>query len=194
MSSYRELMWNLRQTHQNFHREWRDWNEGKLGHREKLKLKGREPENVTRARQIFLDAFNNLHNAKIHPLESKLQTAPTSAVDEVIEFLSTDIPAFRCGYAKEVFLTKLKAVELSSKQISKLQKAFLDLCEAQNFHREFRRWCRLIIRTADEDFFRELEKLSRSANRCAVIKSKWTIEMLVHHRKDLAYIFINFPS
>ena len=194
MSSYRELMEKLRQAGQSFHREWRDWQEGKLSHREKLRLKGLEPENVTLARNKFYEALNLLYDTKLNPLDTKSQTNPPSAVDEIIEFLSVDVLAHRCGYAKEFLLTKLKSVELSLEQKLNLQQISITFCEVNNFHREFRRWCRLAIKIADENFLRELKNLSESSNEYAVIKSKWMIETLIRHRKDLAKAFINFTK
>lgn len=191
MSSYRELMQEVYRTHQNFRREWRDWKEGKLSRSEKSRLNGHEPETVTLARNRFFIALDFLYDTKLVPLEAKFQTQSLSAVDEIIEFLSVDIMAHRCGYAKEFFLTKLKRLELSSEQKQKLKQISLDLCEVYNFHREFRRWSRLAVKIADEDFLWELKKLSESSNKYAVIKSKWMIETLIRHRKDLAKAFIS---
>jgi hypothetical protein len=56
MSSYRELMRDLHKTHQVFKKEWNHWRNGKVKPTEKKKLKklkGREPESVTVARDKF---------------------------------------------------------------------------------------------------------------------------------------------
>lgn len=126
MNDYRHLMENLYLAHQNFQREWREWRNGKQ------QLKGYEPESVTAARNKLLDALNLLYNTKLMPLETKFRANPESAVDEIIEFLSIDIPAFRCGYAKEWFLKNSKAFRSNlqgSKNCGKWRSIY---CRARN--------------------------------------------------------------
>ncbi len=199
MSNYAELMARLRETNQNFRKEWRRWKEGKLNHKQKLKLRRLklrdvEPETVTLARRDFIKSFDELYDTKLGPLEVKFQINPQLATDEILEFLSVDILAHRCGYLKEHFLKEIKRIELTSEQQQELRQISLTLCETYNFHREFRRWCRLAIIIADEDFIRELKKLSTSLNRYAQIKSKWVLDMIARHRKDLAKAFISSPE
>ena len=189
MSDYRNLMRELHKAHQEFKKEWKDWRNGNVKSTEKKKhkkLKGQEPETVTIARDKFYDALNRLYDTQLIPLEIAFrQNAPT-ATDDVIEFLSVDITAHRCGYAKEWFLTKLKSVELTSSQKLKLQQIVLELCESYNFRREINYWGRLMIKLANQDFVEKLYALSNSSNRYAQVKSKWLLDKILHHRKDLA--------
>jgi len=189
MSDYRELMRELHQAHQEFKKEWNDWRNGKVKPTEKKKLKklkGREPEAVTVARDKFYIALNRLYDTQLAPLEIAFRENPSSAADDVIEFLSVDITAHRCGYAKEWFLTKLKSVELTIARQQKLQQIALDLCESHSFRREINYWSRLMIKLADQDFVNKLNVLSNSSNRYAQIKAKWLLDKILHHRKDLA--------
>ena len=189
MSSYSELMRELHKANQDFKKEWNEWRNGKIKPTEKKKLKklkGREPESVTIARDKFWDALNLLYDTKLAPLEIAFRENPSFAADEVIEFLSVDITAHRCGYAKECFLTKLKSIELTNNQKLKLQQTALALCESYNFRREMNYWSRLMIKLADIDFVNELKTLSNSSNRYAQIKAKWFLKKILHHRKDLA--------
>ena len=173
-------------ANQNFKNEWKDWRNGKL---DKKKLRGLkanvEPKSVADARNLFFQKNDLLYSSKIEPLERKFKENPIVAVDEVIEFLSVDITAFRCGYAKEVFLHWLKQIELSLKEIEQLQRLAIEVCETGSFRREFRRWCRLMIKLADGKFVINLQILLKSENHFTRIKSKWMIEAIQKHRLDL---------
>ena len=71
MSSYRELMRDLHKAHQEFKKQWKDWRNGKIKptEKKKFKLKDREPESVTVARDKFWIALNRLFDTKLIPLE-----------------------------------------------------------------------------------------------------------------------------
>ncbi len=181
-------MRELHKAHREFKKEWNDWRNEKIKptEKEKLnKLKGRESEAVSIARDKFYVALNRLYDTQLQPLEIAFRENPLSAADDVIEFLSVDITAHRCGYAKEWFLTKLKSVELKTSQKLKLQQTALDLCESYNFRREINYWSRLMIKLADQNFINKLNALSNSSNRYAQIKAKWLLDKILHHRKDL---------
>jgi hypothetical protein len=186
MSDFRTPMRELHNAHRNFQNEWRRWRNGELKKEERKRLNPYEPESVTLARNAMLTALGKLFDSEIYPLELELRANSQFAADKIIEFLSIDILAFRCGYAKEFFLTKLKSVQLTGEQIKSLRQIALEMCEVYNFHREFRRWCHLMIKLADREFVEKLTQLSKSTNRYAAIKSKWMLETIFHHRKDLA--------
>ncbi len=188
MSNYQELMRDLHTANQEFKKEWKDWRNGKVKPTEKKKLKklkGREPKAVTIARDKFYIALNRLYDTQLAPLAIAFCENPSSAADNVIEFLSVDITAHRSGYAKEWFLTKLKSVKLTFAQQLKLQQISLELCESHNFRRETNYWSRLMIKLADQDFVNKLNILSNSSNQYAQIKAKWLLNKILHHRKDL---------
>lgn len=171
-------------AHRNFKDEWNNWQSGKL--KKTKKSSGNvEPESVRNARNNFFQKLDALYSSKLEPLEKKFRANPKSAIDELVEFLSVDITAFRCGYAKEVFLQWLKHTELTSKEIKQFQQIAIKMCETNNVRREFRRWCRLMIKLADVDFVAELKSLSESENHLARIKSKWMIKLIQKHRTDL---------
>ena len=183
MNDYRHLMENLHLAHQKFQQQWRDWRNGKLPQEQ---LKGYEPESVSAARKELLDALNFLFNTRLTPLEIKFRENPESAVDEITEFLSIDIPAFRCGYAKEWFLKKLKSVPLKSSQQQKLRQMALDLLARPKYCRELGAWSRLMIVLADESFIEELKNLSESADEMIGQRAKRVLDKIFHHRADLA--------
>ncbi|MGI8788064.1 MAG: hypothetical protein ACR2HG_09920 [Pyrinomonadaceae bacterium] len=184
MFGYQNLMQEAYLAHENFKNEWKNLRDGKL--KKDKKAKGSlEPESVTKLRDDFLQKLNVLYGTKIEPLEKKFRDDPILAMEELIEFLSVDIPAFRCGYAKEVFLQWLKNTELSSKEIKQIQQIALKMCETDNVRREFRRWCRLMIKLADVNFVLKLKNISKSKNLFPRIKSKWMLEMIEQQRLDL---------
>ena len=184
MFGYQSLMQETYLAHEDFKKEWKDWRNGNL----KKDKKGTgclEPVKVTAARDNFDHKLDALYGSKIEPLEKKFLDNPKSAMDELIEFLSTDITAFRCGYAKEIFLQWLKNTEISAKEIKQLQQVAIKMCETNNVRREFRRWCRLAIKLADKEFILELMQLLKSENVYTRIKSRWMIELIQKHRLDL---------
>lgn len=184
MSGYRELMQATVSAHKNFKDEWHRWRSGKLKKKEKSKGIS-EPEFVTEARNDFFQKLGVLYGTKISPLEKRFDENPESAITEIIEFLSVDIPAFRCGYKKEFFLQKLKNVSLSASEKEELQRIALNFCETTNVRREFRRWCRLMVKIADAEFVLKLEKNLNSENNFARLKSRWMLEAIWKERKSL---------
>jgi len=188
MSDYRQMMHELYEAHQNFKKEWDDWRNAKIKPTEKKKFKksrGLEAENVSIARDKFLDALNRLFDTKLAPLEIKSNETPLKAVDEIIEFLSVDIPCHRCGYVKETFLTKLKSVFLTFEQQKQLQQIALDLCRNPRYRREFGDWARLMVKIADQLFIGEMNKLSENSDEKIRATSKWMKNKIAANRKDL---------
>lgn len=181
MSRFQTLMHETYLAHKNFKDKLRKWEINDKNLRS-------EPKLVAVARNVFFQQLDLLYSLKIEPLERKFKETPSSTIDELIEFLSIDIAAHRCGYAKEVFLQWLKKYEFSTEEIEKFQQLALKVCEMNSFRREFRRWCRLMIKIADADFILRLRRLLKSDNHYAQIKSKWMIEMIQRHRADLCKI------
>jgi hypothetical protein len=187
MSQYRKLMNELHNAHQDFKKQWNDWRNGKLSHKEKLELKGKEPNSVTLARDKFRKYLSILLDTKLAPLKIKFSQNPVEAIDEVIEFLSVDIPAFRCGYAKEKFLTKLKSAPLTDAQKEKLQQIALDLVTNPQYRRELGDWARLMIKLADKPFLQKLAEIN--ANSDIRLKANRMTDKILQNRKDLAASF-----
>jgi hypothetical protein len=184
MYGYHQLMKESYLAHKFFKNEWADWRNGRL--KKSKALNGNvEPESVTKARNEFLQRNDELFVLKLYPLEKNLRENPHSAFAELVEFLSVDVAAFRCGYAKEVFLQRLKQIELTASETKEVQQIALKMCETENVRREFRRWTRLMIKLADEQFVFKLEKLVISDNYFAKLKAKWMIEMIQKHHSDL---------
>lgn len=184
MYGYHHLMNESYLAHIYFKNEWADWRNGKLK-KSKKQSGNAEPESVTKTRNEFHQRNNELFALKIYPLEKKFRENPHSALAELIEFLSVDIAAFRCGYAKEVFLQWLKRIELTEGEIKEIQRVALKMCETEIVRREFRRWCRLMIKLADADFILKLTDLMKNGEFFTRLKAMWMIELIETHRTDL---------
>ena len=177
-------------SHKEFKQQWATWRNGKL--KKDKKAKGNvEPESVTKARNEFHRKNDELYVLKIYPLEKQFRENQHLAFAELVEFLSVDIAAFRCGYAKEVFLQWLKQTSLTASEIIEIQRVALKMCETENVRREFRRWCRLMIKLADVEFVLKLKEISSNKSRFPQLKSKWMLEIIQQQRLDLRKIIKN---
>jgi hypothetical protein len=177
MNDYEILMRELQKSHQTFKKEWN--NRSKKNH---------NPETITLARNKFWDDLNRLWSLKLAPLQIKFAENPLDTVDEVIEFLSVDILAFRCGYVKEFFLAKLKSIELNTLQQEKLKQIALNLCKKPRFRREFGDWARLMIKIADQSFINQLNELAETDLSAKKI-CQWLRNKIVENRNDLKSSF-----
>ena len=140
---------------------------------------------VGEARNRFIAANDLLWSTLLGPLQNKFHNDPISAIDEIVDFLEADVPAFRCGYLKEYFLQHLKSQPLSEQQKERLRTIALKLCSSNMVRREFRRWAHLMTQIADTDFVLDLKKL---AEKQAPHKRRGTSLMLksvLDQRKDL---------
>src|SRR5687767_224075 len=128
MSEIRELMLEVYKAHQDFKKEWDDWrHSGKkpAEHKRDKISAGQEPKKLSAARARLLSAFGNLWEQRLAPLQNQLLKDPHPAIDDLIEFLLLEIPAHRCGYAKGWFLTRLKQIDLTPEEKTKIQNAAL---------------------------------------------------------------------
>jgi hypothetical protein len=176
---YTVLMERSLRTHEHFH---------KLFHQYFSKSGGREnePAEVTEARNTFDKANNELWNNLLDPLQRKFHADPESAIDEVLDFLEVDIPAFRCGYLKEYFLDHIKSVGLTDVQKNRLRSIAVKLCEENTVRREFRRWIKLMIAIADSNFAARLNSLAKQLDEENQRATILMLKKLVKHRKDLS--------
>lgn len=173
----RHLLQDVYNTHVEFHKEIAK------GHR--WVEKGRERSEIVVARARFHDSLNILFVSKLDPLRNSFLADPQSSVDEVIDFLEIDIPAFRCGYEKEWYLRKLKSIELSEYQCNRLRIIAFTLIGDMKFRREFRDWCRLMAVLANKVFLEQLQVFSTNENYHVKQKANWMIDSIINTRRDL---------
>lgn len=143
-----------------------------------------EPQEVTDARHKFLAALDALFGM-LEPLEQPFLAGEAKAIDAVLEFAEVDIPAFRCGYAKQWYFRKLKSLPLNKTQESRLRQLAYNLCRGPNYGREIADMGRLMIRLADKPLIRELRVLAEGSDDLVRRKSQRMLDVVRHHRKDL---------
>jgi len=174
----RSLMQDLYDAHRAFREELEKW-WGRKG------TKSPEPEAVTKARDQFWDALNRLFDERLYSLWENFSNQKEGATDAVIDFLEIDIPAHRCGYIKEKFLRKLKSVELTGPQQTRLKEAALELVSSGSFRRELGDWWRLMINLADEEFVTSLRDIIRSLDTGSARGAERMLKVVLEHRLDL---------
>lgn len=173
----RELMQNLYDAHREFHKAWAKG--------QAASMKGKESLAVSSSRDKFWDALTLLFRVKLAPLRQAFLTDSISAVDDVIDFLAVDIPAFRCGYEKEWYLRRLKSLPLNEAQKARLKTIALDLARKPDYRREFYDWAKLMIMLADETFVAELQPLLESSDEFVRKKVERMMKVILENRKDL---------
>lgn len=149
------------------------------------KSKEKKPSEVDLTRNKFWDELNLLFQTKLDPLRQAFLTDSLAAVDDVIDFLAVDIPAFRCGYEKEWYLRRLKSLPLDEAQKARLKTIALDLARRSDYRREFYDWAKLMIVLADKTFVAELQPLLESSDEFVRKKVERMIKVILENRKDL---------
>lgn len=173
----RQLMQNLFDKHSEFHKEFAKGN--------RWIEKGKERSEIVIARNQFFDALNHLFVAKFDPLRKAFLRNTNGSIDEVIDFLEIDIPAFRCGYEKEWYLGKLKSVSLNQNQRDRLKNIAIELASKPHYRRELRDWGRLMIVLADDPFVINLRTLSDSEDHFVQQNSRRMLKTVLENRRDL---------
>jgi hypothetical protein len=167
-------------AHKEFKREWNN--------RSGNPSRGTEPAELTAARDKFWRAHTRLFGEKLDPLRAAFAADTVRNLDEVIDFLAIDVPAFRTGYEKEWYLGKLKSVPLTGDQKERLKDIALDLAGNPNYRRELRDWARLMILLADEGFVTRLRIMAASTEHSVQQNSGRMLRTILENRRDLANI------
>lgn len=162
---------------QAFHKEWDAWSAAGL--------KGNEPPAVSQTRNKFWAALTLLFETRLRPLRQRFLADNLQVIDEVLDFLEVDIPAFRCGYEKEWYLYRLKFLHLNKEQQQRLLQIAYNLCRGSGYRRELAYVGRLVAKFVDMTFIRELQILTRSSNEYVRIKSERMLQMILNRRPDL---------
>jgi len=176
MSGFRGLVEQLYIAHKEFKKAWKVY--------EPYCMSAREPQEVTIARDKFyekLDAVFDKLNALVQPFGD----GDSKAIDAVLEFVEVDIPAYRCGYAKQMLFRRFKSVPLNESQEQRLRQLAYKLCLSPNYGKEFVDVTRLMIKLADKSLIRELQKLLENSDELVRKKTQRMLSIVLHHRKDL---------
>lgn len=144
-----------------------------------------EPELITTKRKEFWSAYRRLFDDYLNPLDARFRSGDEQAIDEVIDFLVTDIPAIHCGYLKEKWLRQLKSTSLTEAQRQRLTRAALSLCASSHYRREIAEWNRLMIKLAGKEEYMALASLTESANSLVKEKARRMLHGILQNRNDL---------
>jgi len=110
----------------------------------------------------FWDDFERLKQRDINGLESG------------IAFLEADPYFFRSGYIKEWISTFVRRLPLDDSQQQRLRRVVLHIVETRD-GREFRFFCRLARRVADDELRHELQKLLQHEDRDIRRRATWML-------------------
>ncbi len=115
------------------------------------------------------------------------------AIDEVLDFLEIDIPAFRAGYVREWYYRRLKRLPLSEGQTNRIKNLGMALLTQPDYRREWTELARLLIRVADEDLIASLAKLIQSdASQFVQRRARLVLERILNQRHELKAFTKNY--
>jgi hypothetical protein len=80
-------------AHVEFHREWKNYYDGS---------RKPEPQSLIDARKRFNVESDRVFEA-LGRYEEWFVEGDANSIDAILDFIAVDIPAFRCGYAKEKY-------------------------------------------------------------------------------------------
>lgn len=141
-----------------------------------------EPKEISEQRARFQSAYRQLFEEYLQPLDLRFRSGEEEAVNEVIDFLVIDSPAFRCGYVKEKWLRRLKSLLLTPAQKQRLKQAAISICASPHFRREMVEWNRLMIKLADADFVKALFILREDPNELVREKARRMLYVILNSR------------
>jgi hypothetical protein len=175
---YRRLMEQIREAHR---RHAEVWN----ATYSQTKEAGSAYDAARQEEKILHGFLTTFFCEHLGPLMEPFQAGEPKAIDAVIDFLEVDIPAFRCGYAKEGFYRKLKRISLQPRQVERLRKLAIERCASPDYRREDAELRRLMIHLADGPFVVRIAELGRSENMRVRHKCTLMIRVILAGRKDL---------
>jgi hypothetical protein len=126
-----------------------------------------------------------LFHKHLVPLHQAFIDGDRQAIGAILDFLEIDVPAFRCGYAKEWYLRKMKALSLNESHAARLRQYALRLCAMPLHRREIAELGRLMIKAADKSFIEELRVLISTGGDRTRKKSSKMLAVVLNGRKDL---------
>jgi hypothetical protein len=173
---FKTLLSRSYSAHVEFHREWRKYYDGS---------KKPEPQSLKSARQNFFAESEKLFNA-LDRLDGGFKAGESTSIDGILDFIAVDIPAFRCGYAKEKYLRRLKSLHLNPSQIEFIREIGLSMCSSESYRREFRDLARLLIKLADSSFIENVRELQAASDGIVEFKCRLMLQTILNVRKDLS--------
>ena len=133
----------------------------------------------------FYRQMETLYAEHLQPLEKRFAAGTLLAVDEIIEFLAADVPAFKSGYTKEKYYRKLKQMKLSADQIERIREIATQRCASDEYRREDSELRRVMIGLADMDFLNHVAAIPSRAKSRVEGHKKRMLQTILAGRKDL---------
>lgn len=174
---YRELLENVYRAHLDFKKEFHSTKRGRGKN-----AKGR------RKAEAELEEFNKhlgILNHLLEDLRKRVQSGGTQAIDDLIEYLAVDIPAFGSGYAKEKFYRQLTGATLTEDQISKLRDIAVARCASTEYRRDDSELRRVMIRLADLNFLNRVAAIPAFPESRIEWHKRRMFQVVLGGRKDL---------
>jgi len=162
------------EAHKEFKAEWKRFDTG---------TRYPETPELIKAREMFFVAHNRLFSA-LQEYEKDFYAGQSEAIDSVLNFLEVDIPAFRCGYAKQKFFRKLKSFDLNEIQKQRIRKLAYNLSVSESYRVEFRDLARLVIKHADVKFVEDIRKAAENSNGRIRFKCELMLQTILQNRAD----------
>jgi hypothetical protein len=175
---YRELLENIREAHTAHAAAYKKA-------RSRLGTNSKAHEATKKELDAFHSHLKLFYENVLGPMAEPFLAGKSTAIDEVLNFLEVDLPAFRTGYSKEWYYRKLKKLELNPSQIERLRIIAQNRCASPEYRREDSELRRLMIRLADAKFLQRVAELADGKNPHITRKKKLMIEVILLGRNDL---------
>ena len=173
---FETLLWRSHSAHVEFHREWKHYYDGS---------RKPEPQSLIDARKRFIAESDRVFES-LARYDEGFSLGESESINAILDFIAVDIPAFRCGYAKEKYLRRLKSQRLEPSQMERIRKIGLAMCGSESYRREFRDLARLLINIADSAFVESVRALQTGPDGIVEFKCKLMLKTILNVRKDLA--------
>lgn len=115
----------------------------------------------------------------------EMANGDSEAIDHILDFAEIDIPAFRCGYAKEWCYRRLKRMTLTEVQQQRLLNLTLQLCQNSGWRRELSDLAKLVSAFANADFMKKLRLLEKSESKYVRAKALCAISKILVKRDGI---------
>lgn len=174
---YRELLENVRRAHLDFKNAYRFANGSR----------GKNSKGRGKAEAELEELYKHLRilGGLLEDIRKRVADGSSQAVDDLIEYLAVDIPAFRSGYAKERFYRQLKKIPLTQAQIDRLRDIAIARCASNEYLRDDSELRRVMIRLADLDFLNRVAVIPAPSGSRIEVHKRRMFQIILTGRKDL---------
>ena len=141
---------------------------GRPVHEHDEHTKRKDRRNATKAGKqldVLYGQMGLLLSHHLEPLRQRFIAGNAKAIDEVLDFLAIDLLASGTGYQKGWHYRKLKHLDPTEEQISRVRAIALARCASNEYRREDSELMRLMVRLADAKFMEQVPTFRRDRDR-----------------------------